>query len=174
MPKGAPAEEARDERAAVRTPHRAAVDAFLAHAIPATPGLVGLHVGSGPSATPRGDYRPSDKQLWFDVDVNATCSVRADVTRLPFPNRIFDLVRATECLYSVFDVVDALKECKRVLKPTGMLIATCPFRLAFPIDQTDVMRLTPYGWAHALGRAGFQEVKVTNLEGQSGYGLVAR
>jgi len=48
--------------------------------------------------------------------------VIADVHKLPFPNRSFDIVSAIETLEHVQNPHEALAEIKRVLKPGGFLI----------------------------------------------------
>jgi SAM-dependent methyltransferase/glycosyltransferase involved in cell wall biosynthesis len=49
-----------------------------------------------------------------------------DADRLPFENGIFDVVVLCEVLEHFHDPVTYLKEIKRVLKPSGFLIGTCP------------------------------------------------
>jgi SAM-dependent methyltransferase len=47
----------------------------------------------------------------------------ADAQALPFPEGTFDVVMANHMLYHVPNVERALDECRRVLKPDGVLIA---------------------------------------------------
>lgn len=145
----------------MRSLHRAHVDRFLRTAIPSTPGLRGLHLGSGPG--PRGTYRPPDSQHWINVDL--TCgAVRADVRDLPFRRQSFDCVRATEFLYHIEpqDLHRALGECRRVLTRDGRLVITAPL-LVPPINADDVLRLTAEGWRRAL--RDFRSVTMTTLGG---------
>lgn len=51
---------------------------------------------------------------------------RADVTRLPFSDRSFDVVICSEVLEHVADNKTAIAELLRVLKPSGDLIVTVP------------------------------------------------
>lgn len=50
-------------------------------------------------------------------------TAQADVQHLPFPDAAFDVVMANHMLYHVPDIAQALTECRRVLKPDGVLLA---------------------------------------------------
>ncbi len=50
-------------------------------------------------------------------------TAQADIQRLPFPDAAFDVVMANHMLYHVPDIAQALTECRRVLKPDGVLLA---------------------------------------------------
>ncbi len=56
---------------------------------------------------------------------------QGDVTRLPFPDRCFDVVTSFETLEHIRDPEAALIEFKRVLTPQGLLIASTPDRLIY-------------------------------------------
>ena len=56
---------------------------------------------------------------------------QGDVTRLPFPDRSFDVVTSFETLEHIPDPEAALIEFKRVLTPDGVLIASTPDRLIY-------------------------------------------
>ena len=144
----------------MRSLHRQHVDQFLASAIPTTPGLRGLHIGSGGDG--RGRYRPSAAQRWINADIVAG-HVRADIVALPFRARSFDIVRATEMIYhvGVGGIRGAISECRRVLRPGGRLVITAPL-LFSPINGEDRMRLTATGWRDVLP---FQDVEITPLGG---------
>jgi ubiquinone/menaquinone biosynthesis C-methylase UbiE len=46
----------------------------------------------------------------------------ASVSRLPFPDRSFDLVACFECCYFWPDMIESLREIRRVLRPNGLLL----------------------------------------------------
>lgn len=50
----------------------------------------------------------------------------ADALKLPFPNERFAMVSAQEVLEHIKDDNEALREWRRVIKPGGLLILTCP------------------------------------------------
>jgi SAM-dependent methyltransferase len=47
----------------------------------------------------------------------------ADAERLPFPTGKFDVVMANHMLYHLTDIDQVLLECRRVLKPSGLMVA---------------------------------------------------
>jgi 2-polyprenyl-3-methyl-5-hydroxy-6-metoxy-1,4-benzoquinol methylase len=49
---------------------------------------------------------------------------QGDVASLPFANATFDVVMANHVLFHIDDIDSAVKEIRRVLKPTGVLMAT--------------------------------------------------
>ncbi|MFO7279272.1 MAG: methyltransferase domain-containing protein [Thermoanaerobacterales bacterium] len=53
-------------------------------------------------------------------------AVRADATRLPFPDACFDRIIAAEVLEHIDDDVAAVRELVRVLRPGGTIAATVP------------------------------------------------
>lgn len=71
-----------------------------------------------------------------------------DLTRLSFPDGVFDAVVTTEVLEHVPDLDVALSEMARVLKPGGWHIGTCPFAC---MDEKSIVK------------ARFQDGKVIHL-----------
>jgi ubiquinone/menaquinone biosynthesis C-methylase UbiE len=57
------------------------------------------------------------------LHVHHALGVQADVQRLPFPADAFDLVLAPHMLYHVPDIEAAARECRRVLRPGGLVVA---------------------------------------------------
>ena len=84
--------------------------------------------------------------------------------RLPFHDGTFALITAIEMLYLVTDLESALAEIRRVLKPGGRLVATCPF--SKPSNEPgDWRRPTAHAWAWMLMHAGFERYSVEALGG---------
>ncbi len=52
--------------------------------------------------------------------------VNLNVERLPFDNNYFDTITCLSTLQFIYDVIFALRECHRVLRPGGKLILTVP------------------------------------------------
>jgi SAM-dependent methyltransferase len=91
-----------------------------------------LDVGCGP-----GNYAAALHELWPDVTYygldfsvgmlerhpDKRAVLQADVQALPYADDSFDVVMANHMLYHVPDVERAVLECRRVLKPGGVLLA---------------------------------------------------
>jgi SAM-dependent methyltransferase len=83
---------------------------------------------------------------WIGLDRSATLledaprpAVRADATRLPFPNASFGAVAAVYMLYHLPDPGLAIAEARRVLKPGGLLVTVAPSRH----DSPEIAHLMP-------------------------------
>jgi SAM-dependent methyltransferase len=61
--------------------------------------------------------------------VNTSGTRNEDMTCLTFPSGEFDAVLSFECLEHIPNYRAALAECRRILKPNGMLLLTAPFRI---------------------------------------------
>jgi len=64
-----------------------------------------------------------DKRL---LTYNPFFAIKADCTRLPFHDDSFDLITAAAVIEHLSDPQGFLHECRRVLKPGGLLVLTCP------------------------------------------------
>jgi ubiquinone/menaquinone biosynthesis C-methylase UbiE len=94
-----------------------------------------LDVGTGPGDFParvqaaghRGEIIGMDYSQGMVDKARASHSgvtyVQGDVCALPFATSSFDVVTARHMLYHVPDLEQALRECKRVLKPGGRFLA---------------------------------------------------
>ena len=82
-----------------------------------------------------------------------------DGTRFPFPDQTFDSALATEVLEHVFNPDEFLKETRRVLKPAGVLLLTCPFIWNEHEQPYDYGRYSSFGLKHLLEKHGFEIVE---------------
>jgi SAM-dependent methyltransferase len=82
-----------------------------------------------------------------------------DGTNIPFPNDKFDFVFASEVFEHIFNLEEVLIEIKRVLKPGGKLLFTCPFVWPEHEIPRDFARYSSYGIASLVKGAGFKIIK---------------
>ena len=71
------------------------------------------------------------------------------------PDASFDVVNATELFEHVEHPEQGLRECARVLKPGGTLIASMPFLFPIHADPTDFQRWTAFKWKKELSELEF-------------------
>jgi SAM-dependent methyltransferase len=90
-----------------------------------------LDVGCGNGAYEVAMHERGHRGLRVALDLSAGMlsrvhhglGLQADVQRLPVPADAFDLVLAPHMLYHVPDIVAAARECQRVLRPGGLVVA---------------------------------------------------
>lgn len=90
-----------------------------------------LDVGAGWGYYAEGVHQAAPHARYIPVDLSPGMLLRragteaavADAGALPFPDGTFDIVMANHMLYLVGDIPAVLAECKRVLKPDGVLVA---------------------------------------------------
>jgi len=76
-----------------------------------------------------------------------------DLCHLPFPDRSFDLVMATDIVEHIADDAAALREIRRVLKPRGHLLATVPaFRVLWGLQDEVSHHQRRYRMRELLGK----------------------
>lgn len=93
------------------------------------------------------DHRTEDIDFYYDGKT------------LPFKDRMFDSVLASEVLEHVPDLTGILSELNRVLKPGGKLLLTVPFVWTEHELPYDFRRFTTIGMATLLEKQGFKVVK---------------
>lgn len=57
------------------------------------------------------------------LSTGSITTFQAFAESLPFPENTFDVIYARQCLHHFSNLVQALKECRRVLKPGGLFLA---------------------------------------------------
>jgi len=124
-----------------------------------------LDVGGGRR---RGSFRAPPNARWVVADTSAAGRphVRADVQALAFKDATFDAIKITEVLEHVPDTASALRECHRVLRPGGRLVATAPFLEHLHGDPNDYVRYTDLMWRRLIAESGLTANTVTP---QGGY-----
>jgi len=91
--------------------------------------------------------------------VEGTADAYYNGTRFPFPDRAFDSALATEVLEHVFNPDEFLEETRRILKPEGVLLVTCPFIWNEHEQPYDYGRYSSFGLRHLLEKHGFEIVE---------------
>ncbi len=143
---------------------RRLIDADLEGAASRLTGRV-LDVGGGRR---RGSFQPPPGARWIVADMSTVGrpDVCGDVQSLPFREAAFDSIKITEVLEHVPNASAALRECRRVLRPGGYLVATAPFLERLHGDPDDYARYTAAMWRRLLADCGLTAVSVTP---QGGY-----
>jgi SAM-dependent methyltransferase len=90
--------------------------------------------------------------------VNEQIDVFYDGERIPFGDESFDCVFSSEVFEHVFNLPDVLDEINRVLKPGGLLLATCPFAICEHEVPNDFARYSSYGLRYLLKEHGLEMV----------------
>lgn len=88
-------------------------------------------------------------------------TVVADLNHeIPLKDATVDVLLLSEVLEHIAEPVRLLAECRRVLKPGGVLLGTVPFTLGVHMRPYDYYRFTDIGLTYLLGNAGFADTQV--------------
>jgi SAM-dependent methyltransferase len=79
----------------------------------------------------------------------------------PFDNGSFDNLFHTEVLEHIYQSGQFLSECRRVLKPSGVMFFTVPFQARYHYIPHDYFRYTPAALQRMLAEAGFRQIEIT-------------
>jgi SAM-dependent methyltransferase len=85
---------------------------------------------------------------------NEQIDVFYDGRSIPFPDEHFDSILCSEVVEHLFNVPEVLKEMKRVLKPGGVILITCPFVWSEHEAPYDYARYTRFALNDIIGREG--------------------
>ena len=100
----------------------------------------------------------------LDINPAAGATYCSDLCQINenIPASRFDIVVCTEVLEHVLNPFAVVSEIRRVLKPSGVLLASSPFNFRIHGPLPDCWRFTEHGWRALLSE--FQNVKITALE----------
>lgn len=82
---------------------------------------------------------------------------------LPFPNSTYSVIFSSQVLEHSFEPELLLSECRRVLRPNGMLLLTIPFMWPEHEQPWDSQRFTSFGLIYRLEKSGFSIVSVNRV-----------
>jgi SAM-dependent methyltransferase len=110
-------------------------------------------------------FKHTGKYVGLDIEQsghshqNEQIDVFYDGKVIPFSENRFDAVFSSEVFEHVFNIDEALQEIKRVLKPNGLLLLSCPF--AWPEHEVpyDFARYSSYGITSVMERNGFEVIE---------------
>jgi SAM-dependent methyltransferase len=95
--------------------------------------------------------------------------VRANLAALPFPDRAFDAVVTLQVIEHVWNHREFVGECRRVLRPGGLLVVSTPNRLTFspgldsPVNPFHTKEFTAEELCALLARGGLAVETVYGL-----------
>ncbi len=91
-------------------------------------------------------------------------SVVTDLTKdIPLPDRSAEIVTLSNTIEHIPNTEHLLAECRRLLKPGGMIIGTVPFLVQVHQAPYDFNRYTNFQLRRLLENAGFKEIEVVPL-----------
>ena len=95
----------------------------------------------------------------------AGVDIVATAYSIPVPDESFDCFLLTEVLEHLEEPVQALAECRRILRPGGAGIITVPFLWHLHEDPRDFFRYSAFGLRHVVEQAGLEVVEIVSLGG---------
>ena len=98
---------------------------------------------------------------YLGADIAPAAGVELDITfapgeSLPLADGSIDTILSTQVLEHTEDPESYLRECRRLLNPTGCLIITVPMQWRHHEVPHDYLRFTRFGITHLLGRNQFR------------------
>jgi len=103
-----------------------------------------------------------DEYIGIDIEnvahdhSNENIDVFYDGKRIPFDDKSFDSVFATEVFEHVFNLDEIIPEINRVMKKDGLLLITLPFVWYQHEKPNDFARYTEFGISHLLRKHNFE------------------
>jgi SAM-dependent methyltransferase len=102
------------------------------------------------------EYIGVDYQAEGETYEQSAVDVFYDGRSLPFPDGHFDSIFSSEVFEHIFNLPEILPELKRVLKPGGRILITCPFAFGEHEIPSDFARYTSFAMQHMLTTNGFR------------------
>jgi SAM-dependent methyltransferase len=128
------------------------------------PQLKGRMMDFGCGLKPYADLFTVDEYIGVDYQAEGETyhqekvDVFYDGKTLPFPDNHFDSIFSSEVFEHIFNLPEILQELKRVLKPGGKILITCPFSFGEHEVPSDYARYTSFAIKHMFTSNGFNIV----------------
>jgi ubiquinone/menaquinone biosynthesis C-methylase UbiE len=127
-----------------------------------------LDVG-GKKTERRGEFRPPMGQVasWKYVNIDASTSPDfcCSAENIPLADGSIDTVLLCEVLEHLEDPEKVLRECRRILKPEGNLVASMPFLFPVHADPYDFQRWTGVKLGKIIEKIGYIDIEVQAMGG---------
>jgi len=127
-----------------------------------------LDVG-GKKEKRRGDFNPPlhavDSWEYLNIDAVTKPDYCCSAEKIPVPDEHFNIVLMAEVIEHLKYPRNVLRECCRILKKDGNLIATMPFLFPIHADPHDFQRWTDTKIKLVFESVGFSDIKVTPMGG---------
>jgi SAM-dependent methyltransferase len=128
------------------------------------PQLKGRMMDFGCGLKPYADLFSVDEYIGVDYQAEGETyhqekvDVFYDGKTLPFPDDHFDSIFSSEVFEHIFNLPEIMLELKRVLKPGGKILITCPFSFGEHEVPSDYARYTSFAVKHMFTSNGFNIV----------------
>jgi SAM-dependent methyltransferase len=113
----------------------------------------------------RGKFTTPAQWTIVNPDPAAGADIMAFAEALPMAEGSYDTVVLTEVLEHMAAPDKVLRECSRVLKPGGSIVASVPFLYCVHGDPHDYTRWTSRGIEKIFGECGFSEIDIKPMGG---------
>lgn len=127
-----------------KTPYRLLTEIELIKYARKKSGLRVLEIGAGEKG-----YRQVFKNCNYistDIEIHPGIDEIADVTKLPYPDKSFDIVICLNVLEHVREFQKAISEIYRILKPRGEAVFATPFLYPLHDIPNDFWRFTEFSF----------------------------
>ncbi|MFC1907133.1 methyltransferase domain-containing protein [Chloroflexota bacterium] len=133
--------------------------------------LSGLTLDIGSKNRRYDDYFPNTKIVAIDIEpqLKDGSIIQCDTRNMCFKDNSFDNIISFETFEYIYQIEEAVKEVKRVLKPGGIGYFSVPFLNPVHGGIGDIVRYTKRGWEELLQRY-FDKVEIKSFGGR--YALI--
>jgi len=125
-----------------------------------------LDVG-GKKSNRRGEFQPPIDMVgswrYANLDLESEPDIFCNAENIPVKSGSFDMVVLGEIIEHLENPQRVLRECRRVLKKNGEIVATIPFLYPIHPDPYDYQRWTPSRINKEFSIAGFEVERIEHM-----------